>query len=464
MTTSIPSPLRTKSAGTTVPLPKEAFQRALNPMDCTMLAVDQALRHQGGAGFETMAMLRLDGRIDASRLRTAIATLCGRHPTLASRLTRVRGRFQWQSSLDAACPLDESWLPTADDDAVSSHAASRLSTPRDLGSDHPISFELLHRPDGQDVFLMQYNHAFIDNIAASSLLRHIDDSYQSVSESGDTIPRPHPLVQPDSLNDYLARIPRKQKLRAAAETVRLRLGKLRGTSIQVGGRCSHPTSTVNCITRRLDGAFTARLKRRALEKYRFPSVSMVLLASLFRSIRDVSPFGGDRDKYIVGIGLDLGIRRPETLALQNLVSLVPLDAKQSELADRDQLVQTLMQQLRRRIADRIDMGVIALSSIVQTFQSFTNWSMRRLMRSGYSCWYGCFDLPTPAGDQFCDTAVTELRYFGPAWTPPGFTLVVNNWHDQLLFQATYVPDTVPTDIAESLLDRFFADLQKLIDE
>src|SRR5262249_29493115 len=243
------------------------------------------------------------------------------------------------------------------------------------------------------------------------------------SSSGDRFPSP--FVQPDLLNDYLARLPRRQRLQAAMATTVLRLGKLRGTSIQVGGPSPNPTTSAQIITPQLDGDSTARLKRRVLEKYRFPSVSLVLLASLFRSIREISPHHHDQDRCIVGIGVDLGIRRAETLCLQNLVSLVAADARQAELADRDQLVHLLMRQFRRRITERIDLGTIALSSLFQNFRRFSHWWVRRHMRGGYTCWYGCFDLPTPVNDLFCDTELHEVRYFGPAWTPPGFTLLVN---------------------------------------
>jgi hypothetical protein len=185
---------------------------------------------------------------------------------------------------------------------------------------------------------------------------------------------------------------------------------------------------------------------------------------LFRSIREISPHHDDQDRCVVGIGVDLGIRRAETLCLQNLVSLVAADAKRAELDDRDQLVQMLMRQFRRRISERIDLGTIALSSLFQNFRRFTHWWVQRHMRRGYSCWYGCFDLPAPVNDLFCDVEVHEVRYFGPAWSPPGFTLLVNTWQERLLFQASYVPETVPDAVAETLLERFFTDLKVLIDE
>src|SRR5262249_4766308 len=156
--------------------------------------------------------------------------------------------------------------------------------PRDLSSEDPISFELLHLPDSRDVFLMQYNHAFLDNIAASHLLKPIDACFRSVTAAigGSAVDDPVPFVQPDALNDFLARIPRWERIRAAAGTAGVRLTKINGASVQVAGAAPTPSTTIGIITRQLDEESTSRLKRWALERYHFPSISMNLLASLFR--------------------------------------------------------------------------------------------------------------------------------------------------------------------------------------
>src|SRR5262245_9217853 len=148
----------------------------LSATDRTMLAVDGMLRRTGGSGFETQMFVALLDRIDPKRLRKALARLYECRPVIASRLIDGGGPGEpfWRLRRDAVVPLGEADLESSELECLLDHAGRLLSQPTDLSADDPIRFHLLHRPDGRDVFLLQYNHALMDNNAAVPLLQEID--------------------------------------------------------------------------------------------------------------------------------------------------------------------------------------------------------------------------------------------------------------------------------------------------
>ncbi len=281
-----------------------AFQ-PLNAMDCSMHAVNDALRGTGAAGFETQCLVWLEGRADLPRLRTAISRLSRTCPVMTARLeshTRRRGAG-WRFRPGQECPLHETTLDSPDDSAVLDAAARLLSTPRDLETEDPISFHLLHRPDGRDLFLMQYNHSLMDNAAAAHALRLLDTAAVGGPAQISAANESH-----DPLGGWLARMTRAERLRVAFRTARLRLQSLRGTTARFGQpRSFGEALPARILTWHLDREQTRQLQSRVVELCRFPALSMALLGCSFRALGALCPPGSDNDNLIAGIGLDLGL-------------------------------------------------------------------------------------------------------------------------------------------------------------
>src|SRR5262249_58937456 len=132
-----------------------------------MRTVDRILRGMGCSGFETQTLVWLSGRCDVAVLRTAVARLNARHPVTAARLVEGVGeKPHWRFRPGAECLLRETDLPSAEPAAVLDHAGHLLSEPANPAEADPIRFHLLHRPNGEDVVLVQYNHSLMDNTAS----------------------------------------------------------------------------------------------------------------------------------------------------------------------------------------------------------------------------------------------------------------------------------------------------------
>jgi hypothetical protein len=427
-----------------------------------MLAVDRMLRRMGGSGFETQMFVVLSARLDTAKLRDALARLGEHYPVAAARLVETGGPGEpcWRFRPGAPCPLREADLASADPGCRFDYAGRLLSAPVDLAESDPIRFHVLHLPDGRDVFLLQYNHALMDNNATALLLAKIDRLAGATPDraaDGSAVPR-------DLVWDYLRSVPRGRRRQAL-----LRIGRLWGRWWRGGvatlarsraGRAG--LAPVRIASRRLEPDQTGALRSYALNTLGFPSLSVPLVGSVFRAIGRLAPrHGVGGDNVLAGIGVDLGLRGRRGPIFQNLVSLIPLHARPDDLRDRDGLVRMLGRQMREQLAGAADLGVVQQAALMgrQPWHG-SHWLVDMVLRRGFSLWYAYFGSLDAAGDRFCGVPVEDVFYAGPCWPPVGLTLLVNQFRGRLLLQATYVPESVPDAVANEFLDEVVGDLAR----
>jgi hypothetical protein len=428
-----------------------------------MLSVDRALRELGASGFETQMFVYLSGRADVASLRVALRRMSERYPLATARLTGAGedGEPCWRFRPGAYCPLGEADLPSAGADAVLGHAARLLSTPADPVEADPIRFVLLHRPDGRDVFLVQYNHTLMDNNGAVRLLRELGHLTGGLDAAALASPA---AEQDDLLRGYLRRFPRQRRRAAALETVDLWGDSARGGVAMLGATTPgrEQAGVVAIISRCLGQNETRALQARVLKACGFPSLSMELLGSAFRAVGRLSPQRWPKGYYnlVAGIGLDLGLRSERGPIFQNLTSLVPIHARSEDLkeCDRDALQRMLSQQVRQRLEGGTDLGMLQLVELFSRRPRQARWVIGLWLRVGFSLWYAYFGALEVVADRFCGTDIEDLYFAGPAWSPVGVTLLANQFRGRLLLQATYVPAAVPDALAHDFLDTVVRDL------
>ncbi len=432
-------------------------EQRLSATDLTMLSVDGALRGMGAAGFEAVVLTWLSERVDVARLRAGLARLGTCHPVAASRLVEGGpGGPCWRFRPGAGCPLVETELSSPTPECVWEQAARLLSTPTDLTAASPLRFQLFHRPDGRDVFLMQYNHAVMDNTASDLVLREID----RLSADGPAEARP--AAGPDPIRDYLRGFPREVRRKATTTTARLWGRSVRGGVAGVGHiRPSGPQSAEVCIaTRRLEESDSRALRAHVTKTCGLPSLSMAILGSAFRAIERIEPaHRAGAPNFTTGIGLDLGLRGRQGPLFGNLVSLVPIRVPSEGLSDRAGLVRALNRQMREHIEDKADLGMLQwITLLSRRPRDDVRWVMGAFLRNRLSLWYAYFGTLGAIGDRFCGAGVEEVSCAGPSWPAMGLTLLVNQFRSRLLFQATYAPEAVSGPQARAFLDLLLADL------
>jgi hypothetical protein len=431
----------------------------LNPIDCTIRCVDVAARQMGYPGIETQLLVELEGRVDATALRTAIARLSRRHPVVASRLVEPhggQGRFHWQFRPGAVCPLVETSLASDETETVLDHAGEVLSGGRDPTEADPLEFHLLHRPGGNDVLLVQYNHVLMDNTVAIPLLRELDRLSRADVN-------PARQGQPEKLVfEHLRQFPAAVRRDAIQAAIQLQAHALRGraATLLLVGPAPPGQARLRMAARTLDPAETADFRSRIVALCGFPCLSMAILGSAFRAIHEFGPAADPRQDFVAGIGIPL-TRNDRELLLQNLTSAVPIRVRRGDLADRDRLVRLLGDQLRQRLAANVDLGILGTTAIFSRRLRYVEWVVWHLLRYGYSLWYAYFGNLDAAGERFCGARITDLFHAGgPVWPSIGLTLLVNQCHGQLHFQATYDPRLLSASRVETFLDFVLTDLPR----
>lgn len=435
-----------------------ASTSSLNPMDRIVLAIDDVMREQGGAGFETQAFLFLDDRIDVDRLRRAVARLARRHPVIAARLVRPSRPYEphWSFHSAGINAVREHWLESSDPETVLSLAADLMGAPRDLSKDDPLSFHVIHGADGRDVVVIQYNHVLMDIYAVVPCLAEID---RLTSEEGDE--SRSDLEEVDPMARQLRTIPGKRLLEGAWDSLALRFGKLRKPATVYGNglQTLEGPPVYRCLTRSLDKATTRNLEAHAAKACGFASLSMSLLAGAYRSIWAGRSSDADAHELLAaGVGIDLGLRRSQRLVFSNLVSVVPVYAFSDELGDRDELVRILSRRLRERIQRSNDWSLIHLTSMLRRRRAVIGRFARGIVTEGISFWFAYFGALDAVGSRFCGVRVNDVLMASPSCAPAGLSMVGHKFQGRLSILVTYMPALVSDAEAHAFLDVLIGDL------
>lgn len=425
----------------------------LGVTDRTMLTVDRVLRRLGGTGFETQTFVWLAGRADAARLRRSLARLAEQLPLVTARLVERGTAARWHPRRGAACGLTETELASPAPQVVLDHAAGLLARSPDPAEGDPVRFHLLHRPGPGDVFLMQYNHALVDHNGSSALLRAVEQSEDAAEGT--------PTQTKDRVGQYRRRFPRPERRQAMAAARRAWGEALRGGVLNLARPAgAQPGPEGVRIARRGVPAEEVRAVRGRAGQKGLPSLSMALLASVFRVLDRLAPMApSGRRRLSAGIGVDLGLRRPGEAILGNLVSVIPVTALAADLRDRDAVVRALVGQMRQRLADGTDLGTLELITLLgRRPVEETAWVYQSGLCHGFSLWYAFFGSAEAVGTHFAGAAVEDVCFAGPCWPAIGLTLLANLYAGRLILQATYMPGSVPEPMAEAFLDDLTTDL------
>jgi hypothetical protein len=213
------------------------------------------------------------------------------------------------------------------------------------------------------------------------------------------------------------------------------------------------------LRRRIDASGLQALQARLRRHSGLPSLSMAILASAFRSIAALSASQGRDNRFLcAALGVALPADRGAGPLLQNITSLLPLLATVEEAADRDRLTCALHKQMRERIASGIDLGLLELTAYFGRRQRQARFALEVAIRYMFSLWFAFFRSMDQLGRTFLGCPIAEVFSVGPAWSPMGLTLLVNQYNEQLFLQATYAPDALSEQQAQEFLDWVVTDL------
>ena len=186
---------------------------------------------------------------------------------------------------------------------------------------------------------------------------------------------------------------------------------------------------------------------------------MAVLGSAFRAIHSLGPPNQSRQHFATGIGIPIPRGSQASFVFQNLTSAMSIRVSRQDLGDRDRLVRMLSDQLRERIAEGIDLGVLGATAIFTRRYRYIEWVVWHLVRYAYSLWYAYFGKLDDVGATFCGSRIGDIFHTGgPLWPSIGLSLLVNQHRGHLNLQATYDARLISPRLAEAFLDFVLADL------
>jgi hypothetical protein len=424
----------------------------LNLCDRFVLWNHQVIREWGGAGFTHQMQVWLKGKIDVAALKAVLVQLHRRYPVLTARLEEGRRGACWRFRPGAEVSLHESSLSSAREEDVLAHAAEILSLPLDLTQVDPVRFQVVHLPDGRDLFLVQYAHPVMDVGGVNLLLQEIETLWTG-QEPGS------PTTEPDALQAHLNRFSIWQRLRSVWRMLRV-LRSLRGSRTVYLCDSSEPVpgGTLGVGLRVLDEGQTEEVMAESARLSGFPSPTTLLLASTFRALGKHSPKGTEGRSHLVAFhGLSLRPRGGGGAIFANLVTLIPLIASLEEARSRDSLVGFLNQQIRQRIRQTVDLAVLVL------WQARSRWGSWRARRArarfhDQSLNFAYVGNLVSRGATFCGVPVERRLPLVQSISPPALSLSCSLSCGRLHLAATYIKETVSDSRAEAFLDSLVKEL------
>jgi hypothetical protein len=177
------------------------------------------------------------------------------------------------------------------------------------------------------------------------------------------------------------------------------------------------------------------------------------------SVHSLGPPHDGRQHFATGIGIPITRNSQTSFVFQNVTSAITIRVSRQDLDDRARPVRMLSDQLRERIADGIDLGVLGATAIFSRRYRYIEWVVWHLVRYAYSLWYAYFGRLDEVGKTFCGSRIGNIYYTGgPVWPSIGLALLVNQHGGRLNFQATYDTRMISPRLAEAFLDFVLADL------
>src|SRR5262249_26150527 len=157
-------------------------------------------------------------------------------------------------------------------------------------------------------FLAQYNHALLDNNAAIMLLRELDRLSRETTRD---LPGPAAMTASTHFRRHLRTFPRSRRKQAVRATIaEWRRGQRGGIARLATAAARRDPVRLRIASRCLDAEAARAVQSRSLRVCGFPSLSMALVASVFRAVAQLNPRERERNaNFCVGLGVDLGLRR-----------------------------------------------------------------------------------------------------------------------------------------------------------
>lgn len=332
----------------------------------------QLLRHDreraraGSRGNLAQAHYRTSGVIDEDRLRRALEEGLAVFPEMTARLVRGGwlGGTRWVFDRRSPPPLRVSSMEGGEE-ALLAYASELGKRWHDVERGPQVEFHLLRRPGRGDVLVVAFSRVAMDGRAPDRLLAELN---RLASGDPPAVVRGEESTRP--LREYLARFPRRRRVRAVVRyAVSLRRRRREPSRPLALGRRTRSSMTPAARYDSLSADETGRLRGRARELLGFENLSPVIVACAFRSLTAELPSAAD-EPLRTNVPISVSHPRMNLPVFSNFVSLLPVALDPAETVDREATVRKVSRQLRDAIGEDLDLGQLEFASWLRLPASF----------------------------------------------------------------------------------------------
>lgn len=434
----------------------------LNAADRLMLVAHNALRSVGHGGFQCQAHVWCAGRIDVNRLKSALKRLQAYYPVITARLQESGWRTvpSWVFRPGAVPHLTEKDIPTSNAVDVRTYGEGLFAEPMNLDRADPVAFHLLHLPDGQDVFMLHFNHVLMDGKAPEFLLKELSRCFDEADDGAAVLTPLEPTGQDDFAN-HLFRYPRKRRIKAALSVIRANIRwPERPIIMTPPDRMDWQCQPYGIAVLHMTDEQTQRVKARSKKICGFQNLTPLILSSAFRTVARLTPHP-QSGSSLFQTDVPLNLRPPGRMSpiFRNFMSFVQMEIRRDDLSDRDAASRKLYQHMRSQISRSMDLGNEQLMSAFAPSAFLLAQHIKSRAKKMPSTFGFGFLGPLVAGlEQFCGQEATMIYAVNSALSPPGITLQVNEFRGRLNAMISYIVGPVSRNTADDFLDTLVHDL------
>ncbi|WP_165759358.1 condensation domain-containing protein [Mycobacterium decipiens] len=426
--------------------------------------VDTAIYHSDQAPYlwNIHFEVRVEGRLDPSRLAAAALEAVRRHPMARARI-RPFGRMTrtihwWIDDEVAAVPLE---IVDCTQDAEVQAVRVRLLNRRiDLQVGPPLALALAHHPKG-DYLIMSLSHVVGDGVSAYRLMASICRAY-----TGSADPQPDlPLAQVRNLRGHVRRrnpADARTRLRAVAR----HLSDSRNdppVSLAVdGGSGGAQGQGIHLL--RFDRDEAERIAARRVKPATINDLLLAALAVTIRRFNDLRGVAPGRISLLMPVNLRPAEWRYELVS--NIVSMVPVrvpECAQSDLAAAQAAVAKRTAELKEKRLAGVAVDIFGMLGILPAGarNAAVRWSHGLPADSAETGVLTNMGVVPPLDFGAGAGTTTEGWGSGPAGMPLGISVAIGSCNGQIFLTLRYCRGQFDAEGAA----QFAADLRKvLLDE
>lgn len=385
----------------------------LGGVDVFHLVHDRVLRRRGLAGNHCTFVVELDGRIDRDRLERRLSAARDMVPELRWQLSLRPAGPVWREGKSATLPFRV--IAAGDDADVRARVAASIDDRTD--GDTPWAVDLV-AGRARNVVLLRWFHPYTDAKGAERLATWLG------AGEGDAPPPPAPAEERfDPGRRPLAKLDRKARIEAARVYGNHMLALARKPIVSLASLAKGKLGRSIVERAWLSEAETASFDRRVREKAKLAETSVMVFASasLLDSVlrgRGLAPV-----QYLIPVPLSLDPKVGSGRMFGNNLTMMTFALGRDDLADLGRAVQSLAEQQRAIVKEKLDVGMLASLDLFRPVPSvFYHWFMTRPFGGEMSSLVfsnpGKTTLTTFAG-----VPVKEAYPLPGVTVPPGFQVI-----------------------------------------